>query len=666
MKTSLKQFFILFAITLLATFAVQAQDVTITVDPASGDPGTAFTITVVGLQANTTYTTDFILQSSNETLFTTDRTSNNTGELVLNISSSGSDPEGVYLVQVSDASGILADGQFTLGAATTPEQTQPTPPPTTDSRVTLRVSPDTAETGAIYDIIASGLDGEQVVRVQITDPTGAVVYNNPQTADAGGQLTVEIFTTDSDPAGTYIVSLVDNAGVALAGSSFEVTSPEGRDAVVTVNPAQGNATATYNITVTDLKPFADLLVEVLDGDGDSVFSRRIRADVNGAIDITFEGDESLSAGAYQVIIEEGDVQVGAGEFLVDVNAAGTTVVPEMNISPTEGDAGTSYDVSITGLEPESDFIFEVIFGGEAVYTVDRTADADGSFSTALSTDTEDAPGDYSVVARVGATILAENTLTITGSDVVIEPEAEANPSGVSIRVNPASAEPRTLRLVTVTGLEGGKSVILFLFRDGEQVDRFNKTSDINGTVVLSVPEVGDESPGTYTLSIVTYGDQDVILAEADVTVEGDAIGENTESEVVQSTGDLSISVDPPAGDIGTAHTITVEGLNASETVTIDIAVDGSSVYSVQRSANNDGVLVHTVNSEDGDPTGTYAVSILRDGTAILDSSFDVMGDAVVQPPMTPQPDNNSTFAGTITIDPVSANAGTAHAVTVTG
>lgn len=719
---------ILLLASIIGSQATLAQNATVTVSPPSGPQDARFVIELTGLDPDTTYTVDFVYEETGAAVFRLETTSDADGNALISIRSEPSDPPGVYLVQVLDAGGTqIAEGAFTLiGAADSPSQPAPS-----SGGGNVQVVPRAATVGAVYNILASGLEAGEGVIVEIRDPDNSVVYNRLRNADNSGRFQVEIFTQRGDTPGTYTVRLLDRTSNVLAEATFEVNELSGRMGELSIMPTSGPAGSSFTIRATGLRQFVDVQVRVAsDATGQFVYIATVRTNVDGTLETTFDAEDTLQAGAYTVTIEESGDVVATAPLTIEQPPVATT---EVTVTPQLGLPGDQYTFDVTGLEPNTTFDFVIALGDNEVFATERTADSAGNFSLTLGTGTGDALGDYSVQVRQAGAVLAEATLTLV---------AEL-PRNIIVNIAPESGEAGETFIVTAVGLDAEEAVTVEISRDDEAVFSAPATADINGSMVVTYESQADSAPGTYSVRLlgtdadllgettlvfedtrptsvveiaprvapagttriitaigltpgetftveVLRGDQ-VIYSEdetanangsialnlpgsqADVPGEysvrllrdGEALAENTlvaEGDIPAEPEEVVISIDPTSGPIGTTYEINVAGLPAAETVTINVTLDGESVFSTERTADGDGRIQLFIGSEAGDPLGQYGVNVVRDGETLAEIAFFVGEETDV----VDEPDDPTPAEVLVVVEPQAGERGTIHIVTVTG
>ena len=85
--------------------------------------------------------------------------------------------------------------------------------------------------------------------------------------------------------------------------------------------------------------------------------------------------------------------------------------PTVTITPEAGTVELAvFEISISGLEPDSDYRIEILFEGAVVFSSEETSDADGQLDYPISSTEGDAPGIY--------------TLQVLSEGVVLSPSAD--------------------------------------------------------------------------------------------------------------------------------------------------------------------------------------------------------------------------------------------------
>jgi 5-hydroxyisourate hydrolase-like protein (transthyretin family) len=632
--------------------SVMAQDVTLTATPDSIGLEESVTLTASGLTANTTYTLE-VLYENDESVFITERTSNNSGQLVLTLTSELSDPPGEYTVTLSQDGAEIATTSFTLtdvGGSSNGGND--------DGSANIIVSPSSAAVGNTHDILVSGLESGQAITLQIRyTEDDSLKYTRRLTADDSGRIQIEIFTEENeDEPGDYTILVLDANSVTLGTATLTLEDFIGREGVMTITPRAGDAGSTHTISVTELKPFANLTITVNKADtNERVFLTRLRADVNGEISIEYTSEDDAEAGDYRVEVLEGEVLVASSTLTVGDASMVPLNTAQISITPASGERGTAHTIVVTGLTADSAFTLDVVYVPDetSVYSTDRTANADGNFEMLIESEDGDALGEYRIdIVQDDATIASTTFVITDGTTAQNDIPAEVG----TVMITPATAEAGQSHIVTASGLEANASVIVQIVDGDNIIAERTATADVNGNIALSIATTEDTSAGAYTVRVVM---DDTVLASTNLTVEGDV--------VAQPTGDVAITITPPVGVRGTEHSIDVAGLEASETITLEIRLADAVIFSTQLTADDAGNASTVIFSEESDELGDYTLAILRDDAEVA-SAILTIEDAVATDETTDeeaQPDVPP-FEGTITVTPPVGERGAIHSIDVAG
>ncbi len=637
---------------LWGAITAQAQSATLTVAPDSGGIGTVFTITASNLTPNSDFTIDFIFTGTNATVFSTSRRSDADGGLTFTINSEPSDPPGVYRVEIRQGSTLVASDEFTLNGDAPSEGGQNTPPPA-NTGVELRVIPDSAGAGATHSVMINGLQPEQTVILVVTDIAGTEVYNRDRVASENGRLTVDIFTSKDSPAGLYTVTVFDTSNTALAQDTFTIEEPIGRNGIIEIEPTVIDDAAVYVVNISELKPFADLSVTITSAEGEEVFFTRLRATVEGTARVEFTPEADTPAGDYQITVNEGDIQVAAGTLTLTADGVVVAANINMLVTPVTAPAGTLRIITITGLTAGEAVLLNISRNGEILERFEKTADVNGILAISISTFGSDEPGEYQVTLRRAAGIAAEVAVAVEPAAVVATPPTSQ--SGIAVAIDPISGPIGTVYNVRVTGLNSNETITIAVQLDGRTIFATERTSNNSGIATLSLNSEEGDTPGTYSIVILS-GDTELASAEF-------AIGTDTvQPEQPQPpTDDITIQINPVSGIAGTVHTITIGNLNPGEPIRVEVFFDNESVYDTNRTADNAGAVILNLSAEATDPTGDYTVRVERAGDLAGEAVLTVLAPDETETDTTVEP----AVEANIVISPDAGIPGTVHRVEVT-
>jgi hypothetical protein len=695
---------------------------TISIDPTSGAIPTSYTITASGLQPGSNLTVQIRYQGN--VIYTVDGLAGNDGTFTTSVVSEASDPTGEYSVELVQ-NGAVADSmnfsisagsaQPTVQAPTQPVQpTQPSAQATATTvppgGVTINVVPPVVQLGNIFDIRVDGLTPNSEATVSITYQNNPV-YDTTRTADNNGTVLVNLQTDGTETPGTYTVVVTQNGSV-IASQDFTIGADDGSadatqtpsaasDVTISVNPPSGPIETDHVITVTGLNPNETVQFQLLFGTQVAFDSPRT-ADATGTFQITMTSNPGDPSGVYTARVLRNGQELATADLTVTTTSAlqpqptqvqatptqapadatplppaptqpsTTTDAAAITVDPASGPVGTTYNIAISSLAPNANVTVEVRFGGNMLFTTSRTSDTNGNVILSLNSEEGDVEGTYTVVAIQNGTEVASADFVIGaatgGGTTQLQPtQPPTTTTGeATVNIDPPSGAIGTTHNITVSGLTPNTNVTLEVRFGGNAIFTTSRTSDATGTVILNINSEEGDTEGTYTVVVIQDGTE---LASGDFVI-GSATGGTTQPQPTQpptsSTGQATVTIDPPSGAIGTTHNITVSGLTPNANVTVEIHYNGAVAYSTPRTADASGNVLLAINSEEGDPEGTYSVVVIENGTQIAADDFVVGAGSVQTPDATPSAATPVPSGVTITVDPQSGAIGTSHTVTITG
>ena len=161
-----------------------------------------------------------------------------------------------------------------------------------------------------------------------------------------------------------------------------------------------------------------------------------------------------------------------------------------------------------------------------------------------------------------------------------------------------------------------EQTITLVILDPHGAEEYNAAwqADAAGAVSLAVSSTDEDDPGIYAIEI-RADDGGGLLASAtfEITAAEDEMDPPSAApeEADSPTPDAVASIEPQAALIGASHLVTVQHLGANETVTIDVVFAGTSVYSTEKTADENGLVTLELLTGEGDQPGDYRVNILR-------------------------------------------------------
>lgn len=485
----------------------------------------------------------------------------------------------------------------------------------------VRVIPPDDFQGGTHTIFVGGLQSVEDVTIRIIqDATGNSVYSKEFSADQNGRLQVDIFTTDGDAPGTYTIQVANSDMAVIGEGTLTILPPVGRDGILTITPEKGEATETFIFSLMNIRAFADLEFSIYNGLGELIERIQVRSTVDGSAIVEYESNPR-DGGQHTVEVKDSDIVIAEGVFVID----GPLIEINSSIMPEEVNAGEAVVISVTGLEPELSTLLRITYAGNTVEVLESGSDVNGSIILTYMTEPDATPGEYTVAILQDQQTLGQTSYFVRGSFIT------------AVLIPPSITQTESA-ILSVAGMRANETVRVEIVQDELTLLTRDVTADVNGSG-LAILEGQDLEAGDYDIRIVRDG---AVVTEESLTV--------VQSE--QPLGEVGINIDPSSGVRGTVHVVTITGLAAGETVSIEVETQGDIVYTTERTADATGIVGLNLRTESSDELGTFNVSVLRDGQAVAQGSFEVTEGIAAGEPQ-------------ITIEPDSGAIGTSHLVTVT-
>jgi hypothetical protein len=391
--------------------APPTRNATVTVSPQAAPAGREFTITVDGLASFDSVSVQ-ITSDDNTLIDTLLARASSEGVAVLSFVSDSELAEDTYNLAVFVDGERLQDASLTIGEAdvveTTDTEDSDSSASSSDSDVSLVVDPEFAPLGSVHALSIAGLEANQPFTLTISDSDGEVEYATTRTADDNGDFSINISSTDEDEIGLYTIEISDattgqvlTAGEMLltetssSGDSDE-TSTDASDnaqtsrASISVDPQSGEIGATHSITLSGMPANERIGVTIrYVSDNTLAQSSVVVIDDAGSGSMSFTSRELNTPGEYKVMAIQPDGTVIEATFTIEGALA--------TIEPQAGALGSTHTITVTGLNANETVTFDVMFAGESVYTTESTADAEGIATLALTTESSDEVGDYTIM-----------------------------------------------------------------------------------------------------------------------------------------------------------------------------------------------------------------------------------------------------------------------------
>ncbi|RMG78430.1 MAG: hypothetical protein D6712_21465, partial [Chloroflexi bacterium] len=325
------------------------------------------------------------------------------GEAVLELNTANA-VGGVYEVRVATVTETLASGTFTLEAEAADTGRF--------DDVTVTVDPPSGPRGTNHLITVSGLPANETVTLDIRFE-GDSVFSADVPADENGVIEFPIISEETDALGVYdIVVMANNEDIASATLTIteEGAATDGTptQATVTITPDIGARGTIHQVSVEGLAQGA-YIVEVV-FDGEVVFSGEYFAGDEGRMAFRLQSEETDPEGDYTLIVRTPDGEaVAQGMFTVE---AGELVTANLFISPQSAPLGSTHDVIVSNLPPESEVTLIIMLEGREVFRTTRMTDENGTASFTIFTELSDPVGVYDILILHDERQVAQGSINV--------------------------------------------------------------------------------------------------------------------------------------------------------------------------------------------------------------------------------------------------------------
>ena len=285
------------------------RDVTVGLTPALAEAGATVEIAVEGLAAFDSVTA-LILGSDAVLIDTVLARASSNGEAVLSFATPANLADGDYDVEIIVEGEMLASAILRIGL---------TEPGESDAKISI--DPPQGPISTRHTIAISGLNANQAFTLIILDPAGFEEYRSPLQANASGQFSMTVSSTEDDDAGIYTVEIrAEDEGAMLASATFEITAADaekeapGTDpadedapvsaapvAAVSIEPQSAVIGSSHLVTIRNLAAAETVTIDVVFA-GASVYTTEKTADANGVVALELVTGEGDLPGDYTVNI----------------------------------------------------------------------------------------------------------------------------------------------------------------------------------------------------------------------------------------------------------------------------------------------------------------------------------------------------------------------------
>ena len=480
---------------------------------------------------------------------------------------------------------------------------------------TVSISPVSGEVEtAVFTIEIDGLQPDTRYTIEILF-AGEVVFSSEETSDQAGHIPYPVSSTEGDAPGAYRLQVVLNGEVITSGefTLTEAAPPLEPGEIlgdVTVSPESVPFGKAQTLRIAELKPQTPYTVEITARETfQVVYRRRHSSDNDGIIEIEIFAEEGDAPGLHAIAVydEAGDLSA-AGFF---------TILPRperdvsVTIAPEAVQAGAAVEIAVGGLAAFDSVTAQITTADDVLIdTVMARATSDGESSLLFNTPAELTDGIYAVLIFVEGDLLASATLIIG--------ELEPAESDVNVVVDPPAGPIGARHWIAVSGLNAEQTITLVILDpNGAEEFSADMQADAAGEFNLTISSTDEDDPGLYSIEIRAETGGQLLagatfeIAAAEAEMESPSAEPTEEQAPASAAPAATASVEPQSAVIGSSHLVTVRDLDANETVTIDVAFAGASVYTTEKTADENGLLTLELVTGEGDQPGDYSVNVLR-------------------------------------------------------
>lgn len=200
----------------------------------------------------------------------------------------------------------------------------------------------------------------------------------------------------------------------------------------------------------------------------------------------------------------------------------TEATPAARLVPASGPAGTTFRLTVTNLEPTTEYAVTISNADTGFESVDLvTSDADGTLQLAYGDNFTRllTPGIYAITVQPGADRTAAPIVVETG--LVIREEARPTPGdSLSLEVEPEQLRAGQPLTVTITGAAPNREVEVVLITPGGNraaVDTRTAAADGRLTITYSGSVTSRWNPGEWTVTVTPARGADQVTATFEVS-----------------------------------------------------------------------------------------------------------------------------------------------------
>lgn len=512
---------------------------------------------------------------------------------------------------------------------------------------TAVIEPETALPGDTVFVTLSGLEAEASVVIDVLFED-VVIDTIEETANVSGLVIFPYTFADDAILGRYQFRVFqDDEQVGFERYLLEIPP-----VTVDISPPVGTAGSVFAVTVSDLRASESITVDLMSGD-EIIQSRTATADADGIARALLGQRIDLEIGIYGVHVYRAGQDVHTQTIEVAEERPQTTsgINPDdvvLSINPESGVVPTTYTITVEGVPADTDLTLFILFEGQSILSISGTADADGFYTTQISSESSDPPGVYTLEVRAAGGVIGSVDFEIAEETSDTDDDSDETVIGDAvISIDPATVVQGERVEIIVSNLAPEEAVTVDVLFEGDTIYSSERIADANGAIGLALRASDDDETGDYTVQVSRDG---AVIATDSFEIVTDA----------DEISFASISISPETAPQGSDFVMTVSGLDAGESTEVIVSLDGDVVYETEREANSDGSFTIVLSSDGSDETGTYDVLVVRDNNNELEATLTITeGDASVS-------DDEPVAEPDISIEPEDGDIGTQHTVTVTG
>ncbi len=399
---------------------------------------------------------------------------------------------------------------------------------------------------------------------------------------------------------------------------------------VTISPASGEVErAVLLVEVDGLQAHTRYRIEIHYA-GAMLLASEEESDAAGHIPFPIFSTAGDQPGRYSVrALLDGEL-VAEGEFELTAPSQQSGDA-QITVAPERVAFGRPQTIRIAALQPGTIYSIEITADEtqQLAYRRAHNSGADGTIAFEIFAQPGDAPGVHTIAVYDEAGDL------VALGDMLVDAPLVRN---VSIELIPAFVQAGEAARLVIGGLAAFDAVSAQLTSaEGVLIDAMSARASSGGAAELAFQIPASLPDGVYEISVFVDGGQ---VSSAKLTVEADAPDPPPEPTATPAPSEApttaSLSVMPQRAPIGSSHRVTVSGLRANETISIEILYAGEIVFATSQRADAGGRSTLNLITGAEDQPGDYTIRLLRENGSQSVAVFQVT--EAESPPVAPIPE----------------------------